>query len=142
MLAHQFVKNRVRRVKCGEERPSCFRCIKFGIECDGYTNSLSSTKNTVDMRSLLPRAVYNIPFCILPTTALFSNQTEYQYFLHFKDEVALDFSGPIQTKIWNYIILQATHETAALRNLTISIAALSKSKSCSRERDSHRSFVI
>lgn len=25
-----------RRVKCGEERPFCFRCFKFSVQCDGY----------------------------------------------------------------------------------------------------------
>lgn len=134
-------RNRDRRVKCGEERPSCLRCVKIGMECDGYTKPVLPPQSTRTKR-LLPRAVCNIPLAILPTTALFSNQIEHQYFLHFRDEVALELSGPIQTNIWNYIILQATHETVALRSLTISIAALEKSKSSSSEGNSHRAFAI
>jgi hypothetical protein len=134
--------DRLRRVKCGEERPSCLKCIKFGIGCDGYEKPPPPTKSTVKTQPLLPRAVCKIPLCILPTTALFNSQVEHQYFLHFRDEVANDLSGPLQTNIWNYIILQATTETAALRNLTISIAALSKAKSCLDSASSHQSFAI
>ena len=32
--------NRIRRVKCGEEKPECLRCSSTGRKCDGYDESL------------------------------------------------------------------------------------------------------
>jgi hypothetical protein len=40
--------NRIRKIKCGEERPHCSRCIKSGWNCDGYGDikRLVSVKRT------------------------------------------------------------------------------------------------
>lgn len=34
---------KIRRVKCGEERPSCEKCTSTGRKCDGYSNSANSS---------------------------------------------------------------------------------------------------
>lgn len=28
--------DRIRRIKCGEEKPSCVKCLKSGWKCEGY----------------------------------------------------------------------------------------------------------
>ncbi|KAE8451405.1 hypothetical protein EG329_004034 [Mollisiaceae sp. DMI_Dod_QoI] len=135
---------KIRRVKCDEERPVCLKCRKFGVDCDGYEQPPPYTRGTsLATKPLLPRGVCEVPLCILPTSALFKNELEHQYFLHFRDEVSFELSGPLPTKIWNHVILQSSTETIALRNLTIAIAALSKSRSCPKENAAlHRSFAI
>ncbi|KAF8854580.1 hypothetical protein BDZ45DRAFT_805722 [Acephala macrosclerotiorum] len=132
---------KTRRVKCGEERPYCIKCQKFGVVCDGYEKPAPPARATTT-KPLLPRAVYELPLCTLPTSTLFKSEIEHQYFLHFRDEVTFDLSGPVPTKIWNYIILQATNETSALRDFTVSIAALTKAKACPESGASHRAFAI
>lgn len=113
------------------------------MDCDGYERQPLPTKaKTLDIKPLLPRASCEIPLCILPTTALFGSEDEHRYFLLFRDEVALDLSGPLPTKTWNYIILQASAHSAVLRDLIVSIAALSKSKTSLELSSSHRSFAI
>ena len=37
--------HRIRRIKCGEERPNCLRCVKSGWQCDGYGKSKRNTAN-------------------------------------------------------------------------------------------------
>lgn len=139
-----LTQNRIRHVKCGEEKPFCLKCIKFGISCDGYAEDhpRPPPPRKCTTKPLLPRAVYESPLFIAPATALFENEVEYQYFLHFRDEVSFDLSGAIHTKIWNYVVLQATNEINALRDLTISISALSKARSSPESAASHHSFAV
>ncbi|CZR54913.1 uncharacterized protein PAC_04798 [Phialocephala subalpina] len=132
---------KIRRVKCGEERPCCAKCQRFGIACDGYEKPAPPSRAAVT-KPLLPRTVYELPLCILPTSAPFKSELEHQYFLHFRDEVTFNLSGPVPTKMWNYVILQATHNTTALRDLTVSIAALTKAKACPELASWHRTFAI
>jgi hypothetical protein len=34
------ILHRTRKIKCGEERPSCARCVKSGWKCGGYSEVL------------------------------------------------------------------------------------------------------
>ncbi|KUJ08752.1 uncharacterized protein LY89DRAFT_724773 [Mollisia scopiformis] len=135
---------KIRRVKCGEERPGCLKCQKVGVTCGGYEISQPRTRTIVvnSAKPLLPRVTCKIPRFSLPSNKLFNGEVEYQYFLYFRDEVAFDISGPVPEEIWNYVILQATNETTALRNLTIALAALSKSKSRPESAITHHAFAI
>jgi len=45
--AEQPVLHRIRRVKCGEEKPACLRCTSTGRTCDGYDAQTSAAKKRV-----------------------------------------------------------------------------------------------
>ncbi|CAG8973727.1 hypothetical protein HYALB_00007000 [Hymenoscyphus albidus] len=58
---------KIRRLKCGEERPGCVRCAKSGWTCDGYQDTeissipvpSSSSSNNATLTPLLPRSSSN-----------------------------------------------------------------------------------
>lgn len=127
---------RIRRVKCDEAKPSCQRCIKFGVSCDGYRVLDPSPAK----KALLPS--HNTPLHILPMTALFKDQNEYQYWLYFRDEVAHDLSGNVPNKVWDYVILQTCNNSPILRDLTVAIAALRKSRHNFIPPDTHHQYAV
>ena len=152
------IVTRVRRVKCDERKPKCFRCTKFGTECDGYED-VGTPPPGYDSRELLPKnnQVIGFPFPVsgvraitsvaalrsLPPSSLFENQLEFQYFRHFRDETALNLSGGFDATLWNQVILQACESEPSLRQLTISIGALSKAQgSDSTATDLNKQFAL
>lgn len=92
------------------------------------------------MRQLYPAITNHFTF------QLFQNETEYQYFLHFRDDVSHKLSGPFSKGLWDGAILRATNDEASLRNLVISIASLSKfkanEKSPNAAADPHYQFAL
>src|SRR2546430_8793957 len=48
MLAYKVI-SRIRRVKCGEEKPHCLRCPSSGRVCDGYASR--SEEHTSELQS-------------------------------------------------------------------------------------------
>lgn len=79
-------------------------------------------------RQLLPQSSTRLPSIITPATAIFGNQSEYQYFQHFREEITHDLSGAIPQPMWNCVILRACNDSLPLRDLTCSVAALSMAR--------------
>jgi hypothetical protein len=52
---------RIRRVKCDEAKPSCVRCQKFGIDCDGYISLGAKATNSQATKLLLPKCTDKQP---------------------------------------------------------------------------------
>ncbi|KAE9368242.1 hypothetical protein N431DRAFT_414528 [Stipitochalara longipes BDJ] len=129
---------KIRRVKCDETKPSCQRCTKFGVSCDGYLRPTAPAS----AKALKPSHSYPAPISILPMTALFKDQEEYQYWLYFRDEIAHELSGHAPSKCWNYVILQACNNSPTLRHLTVAIAALGKFKYHPGTSRRHQQFAV
>lgn len=49
-----FLQNRTRRLKCGEERPHCKRCIRAGLQCGGYEHVDSDSSHGFHTFALRP----------------------------------------------------------------------------------------
>lgn len=134
-----------RRVKCDEGKPICLRCTKFGVECEGYdVQSSINPPSSRQPRPLLPQIKNNTPIQIIQRTAVFQDQSEYQYFLHFRDEVTLNLASIAPQPIWNTVLLRACNDSLALRDLTSSVAALSLSRNSTRTNinsSEHRMFA-
>lgn len=129
---------RTRRVKCGEEKPHCLRCQKFGVECEGYTSHF----RTRQPGQSEPVTVKSAPLAsILPLTAIFDNQAEYLYFLHFRDETSLDLSGTTWQPIWDSVILRTCNSSMAIRHLAMSVAAISKARDFPSTTNEHHVFA-
>lgn len=71
------------------------------MECDGYDRSLSN-KPPSQPRQIMPQSSTRLPDNITPATAMFKNQSEYQYFQHFRNEITLDLSGAISQPMWSF----------------------------------------
>ncbi|TAQ84127.1 hypothetical protein B7494_g7553 [Chlorociboria aeruginascens] len=130
---------RIRRVKCGEERPGCIRCAKFGLECDGYgTRTTATGKNGQNPAPFVPIAP-RFPSLSLyaPSVALKLEQAERRYFQDFVENTSLDLQGRgflshdqnvfTDSFFWNGIALRESHRAPCIRHAIVAIGALARS---------------
>jgi len=110
--------------------------MKFGVSCDGYRVLDPAPAK----KALLPSQ--SGPLHILPVTALFKDQMEYQYWLFFRDEVAHELSGNVPKNCWEYVVLQTCNTSPILRDLTVAIAALSKSSHNFTPSNTHHQYAV
>lgn len=142
-------------MKCGEEKPTCLRCLRFGSQCDGYAKSKELSKlghpRLATGKPLLPkdasRAVISTSVsggtsCSTPTKkrhvsvdqALFSfpsaprfkSPQEYRFHQLFCSKVAEELSGFFPSKVWRHCVLQTAEAESFLFDAVIAIAALHK----------------
>jgi len=126
---------RTRRVKCDETKPACVRCIKFGIECEGYPPTNKHTVQTTS-RALLPKSyaqpakpgshILITPIYRLSTAARFVDEQEGRCFRIYCDEMARQIKGPFPTSLWDRLIPQTSEIEPFIRHAVVGIGALSK----------------
>ena len=73
-------EHRYRRVKCDEARPECKRCVKFGVECDGYPAATGKPRTSRqirprDHRSIVPLKAHPVIYAVQPAR-LFEDEQE------------------------------------------------------------------
>lgn len=119
---------RIRRVKCGEEKPCCLRCTHTGRKCDGY--SIKKTPNSIpspspsgvpygyELTRVSPKSPLTVSWTSLP-----GSMQEQQLFDFFRCKSIADLAGFSGTGLWG-LALQVMHEEPALRHAAISLAAL------------------
>jgi hypothetical protein len=103
---------RIRRVKCGEEKPSCLRCTSTGRKCDFedtqpvpvLVNSLSLSPNTVSR--------------------------ERRAFAYYFEFAASSVGGGLDLDFWRTVVPQVCRNEPAVWDAIISIGALFE---CSKE---------
>ncbi|KAJ0420360.1 hypothetical protein BJY00DRAFT_284132 [Aspergillus carlsbadensis] len=98
---------KVRRVKCGEEKPSCIRCSSTGRRCD-YTNTATAGQ------SVLARA--------LPVTSAESRERrafEYYYFY-----AAPSLSDALDLDFWRGTVLQICRSEPAVWDAIVALSTL------------------
>jgi hypothetical protein len=125
---------RFRRVKCDEGKPSCARCCKYGISCDGYEAvfkplkaygaGMREIRPLVPTGRLVPRRDTTIPSLAIKFPL--RDEREYQYFLYFQEETSRDLSSCFDTSLWSHVVLQASQGEPFLCQLIVSIGALSR----------------
>jgi hypothetical protein len=97
-----LLTQRNRRVKCDEGKPSCWRCLKFGVECQGYSDPKVEPKSrTLQSRALKPRKFLQP----LPSTVSrmsfgpsFGSEQEPRYFRIFCNETARQIAGSCKVR--------------------------------------------
>lgn len=132
---------KIRRVKCDETKPSCLRCVRFGHQCDGYSNKTPlKPTSSKPSRTLVPkspsgsdspgadssgfRPYHSYPvaqLCIAPKPSLFENQHEYQAFQSFCSRTSAQLSSPISVDLWTRLMLQACETSPSIRDAVIAI---------------------
>ncbi|CZR52497.1 uncharacterized protein PAC_02374 [Phialocephala subalpina] len=123
---------KIRRLKCGEERPSCHRCVRSGWQCDGYDHvSPTLSPPTGGLRgSMMPRTppLSPLPSSLLmePSMLLFLDDREQYYFQNCGDEVEGQFQGH-DIAFWRSLALQESTTSFSVRHGMVAIGALKKS---------------
>jgi len=123
---------KIRRVKCDETKPLCSRCVKAGLDCDGYPDLATQKKKPQQPPRLLlapaklPRETFPAPHTISksPQQSLFKNEQEHRYFRVFSNESAAQLSGYFDSDLWHGLVLQACESNSSIRHAVIAVGAL------------------
>lgn len=98
--------DRVRRVKCDEEKPSCHRCISTGRKCDGYALTAATSSGV----SLLP---------VLTGGSNAESQAIYQ----FRTRIAPLLASPFDVKFWTHDVVQSAESFIPVRHALAGLAS-------------------
>jgi hypothetical protein len=120
-FADHHLFSRLRRLKCDEAKPHCNRCIRFGIECEGYGKDKPAPESAVS-RVLQPKT--SVTLYTNPAEKLFDEPEEATYFQRFCCYTVEQLSGFRELEFWNRIVLQASHAEPSLRHAATAIGAL------------------
>ncbi|KUJ09826.1 uncharacterized protein LY89DRAFT_675976 [Mollisia scopiformis] len=128
---------KVRKVKCGEEKPSCLRCTSTGRTCEGhlYGEPTTTVPQLLQSRGTIVPAptrepTYPLARCrgpILirnPTTKVFDSDQEHCSFKFFRDVSRNRLSAAFPSKFWEKVILQACHHEPAIRHAAAALGGL------------------
>jgi hypothetical protein len=150
---------RIRRVKCGEEKPSClryalmkpherflyqrqlqliipYRCTSTGRKCDGYPKP----KETFQIQVFTPSE----PVVKLrPTVSQFSGLGESTRYLEFYHQCAVpSLSNRFDHKFWSMTSLQMAHAEPAVRHAIIALGYLNRTEPGSLKHARSRFQVV
>ncbi|KAK1671237.1 hypothetical protein BDP55DRAFT_676798 [Colletotrichum godetiae] len=145
---------KIRRVKCDERKPTCFRCEKADVECDGYTKEDADSKRSAEQqrlivaaqeaqasRQLLPRpnesgpgtsglessAPKSIPPPLYPSTLRVQQGDVYYYDL-FRHRLVRDLWGSGHSDAWSRIVLQESSRDPCVQESLLAIGAISQAQ--------------
>jgi len=114
-----------------EGRPSCTRCVRFGITCDGYSQTKQEINNIEwkrkSHRTIEPKQLAVVALQRSPSTTQFSDDGEFYYFQLFCSQTAPQLSSCTQwteSQLWAKIVLQASETEPCIRHAVIAIGAL------------------
>lgn len=121
---------RKRHVKCDEGRPECTRCLKVGIQCEGYflDKPVRHRFGFLATRPLLPRENVMSGLALARPSSLLLNESEIErrYFQHFQDQTMSGFSMNFDNSLWNRLVLQTSRYEPFVRYAVVAIGAISK----------------
>ena len=106
----KLTTDRIRRVKCDEQKPNCFRCTSTGRKCDGYQFDITPGQSG--------RLVHNISL-VLPGTL-----QERRAFEFFRSCTVTELCGYFPDEFWERNVLQASFSHPAIRHGVIALGAL------------------
>ena len=119
--------NRIRHVKCDEEKPACRECRRTGRACDGYGNN--GTKHQIDTPSMLYGKVLGLPAAVIAdfhTNFLkFGEERKYyEYFQHStRHQINLAFGS--STRV-HQLLLQTSHSNESIKHTVIALGSLTE----------------
>lgn len=122
---------KIRRVKCDEQKPACYKCVHTGRTCSGYGDPGQGTINTdvaAQSRFRIVQHVPDIPQATrmwqVPQSADLLPEPEYLSLEFFQISTTLCFGSGIGN-----FLMQAVHNEPILKTIAIALGSL------------HRSFV-
>lgn len=127
---------RVRRIKCDECRPSCYRCTSTGRVCDGYEQESQAVRDAAmrrkGKRPLLPQQpATESPALRLPSKQLtfLSNMpaVEGQAFAFFREHTLHEIPGGFESSYWESLVLQLSLHESSVRHAAVAVGAIHRS---------------
>ncbi|RAL64587.1 hypothetical protein DID88_001622 [Monilinia fructigena] len=126
---------RIRRVKCGEEKPECHRCTKTGRKCDGYdpdrpemsSTAQSEKASAASSPSLSPITSHTTSIITMPSSSINGNEQEQRSFHFFINKTAPELAGFCESKFWTSLVLQRCHSDHSIRHAIIALGAYRES---------------
>lgn len=145
-LRYPLMQNRIRRIKCDEERPSCLKCVSTGRCCDGYVDEegkksdsditpaattpdtapnaeCTTPSNTVyagdadlHLWSNEPTNAVSTDLQILSFPRIPSNHLPGPAFGYFLHRSSLDLTGPLHAHVWNSYVLSICATSPAIQH--------------------------
>jgi hypothetical protein len=116
-------------VKCDEGKPVCQRCIKFGVECDGYRTAYKFKQQLPgpQKRELLPsQPAIKLPSSGSLANSPFANIEEHQYFDLFCARTGYDIFPTFDSGHTRQRLLESCHFNPAIRHAIVALGALDK----------------
>ncbi|KAF4470867.1 hypothetical protein FALBO_2217 [Fusarium albosuccineum] len=109
----------IRHLKCDEEKPSCRRCRKDCIQCDGYAPPNSTPRNKRH------KAQASEPLLILGVSHIVSDTPlERRYFHHFYHWTCRQLSiAPNSSNFWIRHVLPLSHNSEPVKHAVTAVGA-------------------
>lgn len=126
---------RIRRVKCGEEKPACVRCTSTGRTCDGYDYGAPPRRPTQDTSYTAAIArkdfvqSYRFSEALqrgrLIVADIEGTEIEKRYFHEFRLAVTHGLGSPIcsSTTFCNRVVPQMSHQHEAVKYAAIALGS-------------------
>ncbi|KAJ9263501.1 transcriptional regulator family: Fungal Specific TF [Paecilomyces variotii] len=109
---------KIRRVKCGEEKPNCLRCTSTGRKCE-YENTIARTY----WSSASTISILDTPLSLLSNAVL----RERRAFAYYFQNTATFVGGGLDVDFWLTIVPQVCRSEPAVWDALISISSLFES---------------
>ena len=130
---------RNRRVKCDEGKPQCIRCINTKRTCGGYIPRKARSRQdnrdslyrhaVIKPKTLPPLQDTASSLTLMAPSSIFLGESEIEnrYFRHFRQTAETGLDGAWGWSLWNWLMLQTSHQEPFVRHSIIAIGALLKS---------------
>jgi hypothetical protein len=115
---------KIRRIKCDETKPTCRRCQKAQISCDGY-----GTRRPESVQIAEPLAGTRLPIWRMDAVSSAFSERDAVYFELFRAQLVHDLSGYCYSDFWSRIVLCESMTDGCVRESVLAIAALSQAVS-------------
>lgn len=103
---------KLRRVKCGEEKPNCERCVRSGRRCDGYESP----------QSIATTAISRAPSALQTLSSL--GEQDRLTFDYFRSHCAPRIAGVLDTNFWCDKIFQLSHSEPFVLDAVLALSTL------------------
>ncbi|KAJ0331514.1 hypothetical protein COL922a_011799 [Colletotrichum nupharicola] len=131
---------KIRRVKCGEEKPTCTRCAKADIKCDGYVKDAAEQKRAAERdaviraaqrnKVLLPRphpTVAASPVLVRANPGVVQIDTaDVSYYDLFRHQLVRDLAGSTHSDFWSRIVMAESARDPCVKESVLAIGAIAQ----------------
>ncbi|KAF3397889.1 hypothetical protein F1880_006132 [Penicillium rolfsii] len=117
---------KIRRVRCGEEKPHCVRCTSTGRLCSyaATSQSTSTESNFNDFTRPLSHLPTHVPISHAPwgeQAAAWRERRAFEFYFH---RASISLSGDLDLAFWRGCVLQTCRMEPAVWDAIISLSAL------------------
>lgn len=105
---------RRRRIKCDEQKPNCYRCVKAKRACEGY----SPARQGQELLACDPITIYSIPF------QMPGSQADRQLLHYYCCQVAGSLCSYMDSTLWTTLVLQRCHHQPVIRHALVTLSSL------------------